>query len=141
MDNKPIVHLLDHTADIGFVVKSPDAVSLFKASAETMMRLIMPYMPKGPIDVMRLDLRADSLEDLFREWLGELLYRHIITQSMFSHYAITSLTGTALSATVHRQRLNEQELAMCTEIKAVTYHGLYVKETDTGFEARVIFDT
>jgi SHS2 domain-containing protein len=45
-----------------------------------------------------------------------------------------------VTAIAHGEKIDPGRHEIKTEIKAVTYHGLYLRQTERGWEAQVIFD-
>ncbi len=88
------------------------------------------------IDVV---LAAETLEDLLVDWLREILFQNQAHGFAFRAVDFEELSRTRLKARLFpRPALSEQEPEL--EIKGVTYHGLSVRETDTGYVARIVFD-
>jgi SHS2 domain-containing protein len=59
---------------------------------------------------------------------------------LFNEFAIDSISTTSVRATARGEKIDPARHVIQTEIKAVTYHGLYVREVENGWEAQVIFD-
>ncbi len=132
--------IIDHTADLGIVVKGADLKGLFVRAAYAMMDL----MVEGDIEekgVRReLTVEAEDLPDLMVRWLGEVLYLFEAEKLVVRDIEITSLSESRLESAltlVHFRRGHHQ---ITREIKAVTYHQISVERKDGGWEARVIFD-
>ncbi len=87
-----------------------------------------------------MHLKAGSVELLLKDWLAEILYVHTTEHIFFTDFRINILLETTLDADANGHRISREDERFFTEIKAVTYHGLEVTETDEGYEARVIFD-
>jgi SHS2 domain-containing protein len=90
---------------------------------------------------MNISVEASSPDLLLREWLAELLYTHIIQKVFITAVTITHFSDTQLSAQIKNIPMTDGMNADATEIKAVTYHGLFIHELEYGFEAQIIFDT
>jgi SHS2 domain-containing protein len=70
--------LIEHTADIGIRVKGKDLKELFKNAASAMFDIIAEKKPQATshrLQATRIIVkqRADNLEELFINWLNELL--------------------------------------------------------------------
>ena len=141
MEMKSIEHL-DHTADLGLKVTAPTVEELFELCANGMFTLILsPEHYSRPKELMDINLQAESRTDLLREWLSELLYFHATRRMIFSKLTVTSLEGNRLEGVAEGFQLSPEQAHLATEVKAVTYHALYLRETEAGFEAQVVFDT
>jgi SHS2 domain-containing protein len=133
---------IDHTADLGIRVRGETLSELFVNAAAAMFHCITGGIPhEAEVRWCEVRIAADSVADLLREWLAELLYRHITAKVVFDAFTISLISETAVHARLRGARMSDETAAAATEIKAVTYHGLYVRRTEEGFEAQVIFDT
>jgi Uncharacterized conserved protein len=78
------------------------------------------------------------------EWLSELNYRHTVDHVLYSAFEGVSIeetdNGLALTATARGEPIAPERHTVYTEIKAITFHGLDVHETDDGWAVQVIFD-
>ncbi len=88
-----------------------------------------------------LTLWLKSVEMLFVKWLDELIFRHETDEIFFKRSNIQNINSNELSAKVYGEPTNFDKHIVYTEIKAVTYHQLYVIQNPNGvWEAQVIFD-
>lgn len=88
----------------------------------------------------RIELNGECLERLLVDWLGELLYLHEVDHLLFKEFRIESVGEQGLKAVAKGEPFREGFHSIKTEIKAVTYHQIQVKQEDGGWRARVIFD-
>jgi protein archease len=133
---------IDHTADVGLKISATTVEELFLAAAEGMFEIILPTEFYSPVTAtMDIRLSAENYDGLIREWLSELLYFHATRKMIFSNMKIWSISANNIEAIAEGFQMQESHFQHATEIKAVTYHALYVHETDDGYEAQVIFDT
>lgn len=131
--------LIEHTADTGVKVKAKDLKSLFKQSALAMFDIVAKRQaPAKSIKEIRIKQSADNLEELFLNWLNELLSLSATKELIFSDFRINKLSDSQLEAVALGRSVKDYEIK--TEIKAATYHQLKVKKTTSGWQAEVIFD-
>ncbi len=132
--------VLEHTADIGIRVKSPSLEGLFKnaglaitdLSAEKQKNL---YPEKHKIIIMQ---KADNAEELFVNWLNELLSVSATEGLIFEDIKINQINEKFVDAiAIGSDRRNYKTNI---EIKAATYHQLKVQKTNSYWQAEVIFD-
>lgn len=154
---------LDHTADVGLVVRADTLAGLFDRAAAGMVALVAGA-EEGPTTVARrpsperdaagsaasggapvetatgpereVALDAPDLEVLLVGWLREMLH---LLQDRGLQYAgarFEALAETRLAAHV---RLASAP-APVMELKGVTYHALVVRREGDGWFARVVFD-
>jgi SHS2 domain-containing protein len=139
MPNKPY-ELIEHTADIGIKVKGKDLKSLFINFARAMFDIIAEksHPEIKQTKKLILKLKADKIDELLVLWLNELLSLSAVKELIFSEYEIIKLEENYLEAQVSGEDAAAYKIN--TEIKAATYHELEVKETNSGWQARLIFD-
>jgi len=133
--------LLNHTADLGMLVRGKDLQELFTAGATALTDLMVKRISDLPPRQVSLTVDGDDLTDAFIRWLGEILYlldgeRLIVTGIS----ALKISPSGHVEATVLAAPFDFEKDEIIHEIKAVTYHQASVKQTDNGWEARVIFD-
>ncbi|PKN03876.1 MAG: hypothetical protein CVU74_09785, partial [Deltaproteobacteria bacterium HGW-Deltaproteobacteria-9] len=93
---------------------------------------------KGRQIIKKVD--GADVEDLFINFLRELLYLFNGTRWVVDHCEMIECRNTRLVATLWVEPYNKKKHSMKTEIKAVTYSGLSVKKFKSGWIAKVIFD-
>ena len=132
--------LIEHTADIGIKVKAKDLKKLFKNAAQAMFEIIAERQHLGAIkqEKTKIEQKADNIEELFINWLNELLSLSATKEIIFSDFKIDRLEEDNLEATVIGGNIKNYKVN--TEIKAATYHQLEIKKVPSGWEAKVIFD-
>ena len=76
--------------------------------------------------------------------LSELNYRHTADRRLFCDFAVDAIAATTegltLTATVRGEPIDPDRHVVHTEIKAITFHGLDVQQTDDGWTVQVIYD-
>lgn len=132
--------ILDHTADIGLIVYGDDLKSLFENAGEAFFRLITDWRRVRNRVERKINLRAESLERLMVDWLSELLYLHEVENLLFKEFKIKSIHEDGLEAMVRGEPFQEGIHVIKTEVKAVTYHQIEVKQKAGQWRARIILD-
>jgi SHS2 domain-containing protein len=131
--------LIEHTADIGIRVKAKDLPGLFKNAAGAMFEIIAEKNRESKKQKkIKLKQQADNLEELFINWLNELLSLSAVKKIIFTDYQIHQLEKNSLEAILIGQEMKDFKIN--TEVKAATYHQLKIEKTDSGWQAEVIFD-
>ena len=132
--------ILDHTADIGVIVYGENLGALFENAGEAFFHLITDLRKvKGRIE-KRIDIRGESLDRLMVDWLNELLYLHDVEGLLFKGFRVESVGKNGLKATAKGEPFQEGVHVIKTEVKAVTYHQIEVRQEKGGWRAQVIFD-
>jgi len=147
MNEKPFEEI-DHTADTGLHVRGTSLEELLTNAALGMFSLLLledigalpAHFQKEPESRHPVHLKAASMELLLKDWLAELLFLHTTERIFFTDFRINTLLDISLDANACGHKISEEDERFFTEIKAVTYHGLKITETDEGYQARVIFD-
>lgn len=128
---------IEHTADWSLHIRARDMEGLLLNSAEGMLELMQLERVGSVIGQTRIEVEAYDREELLVAWLEELLFHIETRQVTFNIEGLTlSGDGKRVEAKVAEYPISRLE----KEIKAVTYHGLEVRETPAGLEATVVFD-
>jgi len=132
--------LIEHTADIGIRVKGKDLKSLFKNSASAMFDIIAERKESSVIKQkkIKIEQKADNLEELLVNWLNELLSLSATKELIFSEFRINKIDKNTLQAVVIGEDIKNYRVN--TEVKAATYHQLKLEEAKGGLQAELIFD-
>ena len=135
---------IDHTGDVGIQVSAPTLPQLFERAALGMFRLLTDLDSVHTSESTQIAVDGRDLEALMVRWLSELNYRHTVDNVLYGTFEVDSIheteDGRVLSATVRGEAIDPDRHTVYTEIKAITFHGLDVHETDGGWAVQVIFD-
>ena len=134
------IEILDHTGDVGIIVRGETLSSIFQMAAQGMFSIICPDAEIRPVREYDFEVEGNNLEELLVNWLAELNYYFNVEYILFVDFDIEKIEDNKLYATARGEKINPNRHSIHTEIKAVTYHKLYLKKTDYGWEAQVIFD-
>jgi len=139
--------VFEHTADLGYRVRGATLEELFLSGAEALYdgafhgaadRIGRRKEALSSSNIQTLTLEAKDLEELFRDWLGELLFFLEAREQMIGEAVFETLSETKLLCLFSSKAPPKN--AERTEIKAVTYHELSAACSPEGWEARVLFD-
>lgn len=131
---------IDHTADVGYRLFAPNLAALFAVAGRALFDAITELESIQSQIEREIVVTADDVEALFVTWLAELNFFCLTRLELYAEFRIAEISPTAVRATVCGEKIDPARHVIQTEIKAVTYHELYVRETPTGWEAQVIFD-
>ncbi len=141
MNCTPLTYqIIDHTADLGIIVKGPDVKSLFIFAAQAMTDLIVKGDIRDRTAIKDVLVEGEDFQDLMVRWLGEILYLFEGENLILNSTEIKSIGPMRLQATLTLASFEPKRHEVQREIKAVTYHQISVNRSDDGWEARVIFD-
>ncbi|MEK6714855.1 MAG: archease [Candidatus Omnitrophota bacterium] len=132
---------LEHTADIGIRLKAKGLNELFKNAAMAMFEIAAERkfeIRNSKFEKIIIKQKAENLEELFINWLNELLSLSSAKELIFTDFKINKLSETALEATAIGENIADYKVN--TEIKAATYHELKIEKIDSEWQVQVIFD-
>jgi SHS2 domain-containing protein len=130
----------DHTADLGLRIRADTLNALFAEAAQALFSVIVTDPATvQPVVRRELSLPPDDREFLLFDWLKQLLYWWDTEHLLFGKFE-ARVTDQGLTATAWGEPLDRQRHQLEHEVKAITYHGLRVDKTDTGWLAEVIVD-
>jgi len=131
---------IEHTADVGVKLYAPTQKGIFRVAAQSLFAIICDLRKVNLNIKKEVNLQALDQESLLVNWLSELNYIFLTEKVIPKKFDIVKLTRNAISAEIRGELLDLSKHEIYTEVKAVTYHGLYIKKVDSGYEAQVIFD-
>jgi len=131
---------IDHTADVGYRLFAPTLAELFVVAGRALFDAITELDSIQPQYARKIAVGAEDVEALLVAWLSELNFFCITEFELYNEFAIEVISATTVRATVRGEKIDPARHVIQTEIKAVTYHELFVREVKDGWEAQVIFD-
>jgi SHS2 domain-containing protein len=126
---------VEHTADWELHVWAPDLTALLDAAAQGMYALSHTKLAADPEEKREFELPFSDRESLLVDFLSELLFFGEDEGVAFDRYQF-ELNGSILKVQASGAPIQEQ----VKEIKAVTYHGLNIRESKLGLEVNIVFD-
>jgi SHS2 domain-containing protein len=127
---------LSHTAEVGMRVRAATRESLFGCAARGLFMIAGVEASSEPVQ-RTITIESIDPQSLLVDWLSELIYLHETTGEVYEAIAIDSWTPTRLTAMLSGGRATEP---VARSIKAVTYYGLRLEQTEDGWLAEVYFD-
>jgi SHS2 domain-containing protein len=138
---KPDFSLLDHTADMGILVRGINLKNLFEEAAKSMMYIMLTQTPGlKATHAVKVSIKGADLPDLMVRWLGEILYLFEGEKTVVTDTFVSAIFPSRLEAKLQTIPFDPAFHEILREIKAVTYHQIEVEEKDDRWEARIIFD-
>lgn len=135
---------IDHTGDIGIRVTAETLPVLYERAAEGTFRVLTDLSAVRPDTEETIHVSGPDREALLVRWLSELNYRHTVDHVVYCDFQIDAIDRESedldLRATIRGEKIDPERHTVYTEIKAITFHGLEVKETEDGWTVQVIFD-
>jgi len=139
---------IEHTADIKIRVYGASLRELFTHALIGMFQSIGPHangckMVDDRLICATLDrpreiqIVSPDRDALLVDFLSEALYMSDVYDEAYLDCTIHELTDTQMKATIHGIGVSGFDVV---EIKAVTYHGLEIKQIDGVWQANIVFD-
>jgi len=132
--------IFEHTADIGVRIKGEDLKDLFKNAglAVFLISARKQYTASKEHPKLNINLQAQDIEELFVNWLNEIISLAAVNSLVFHNIIIKKLQDNCLEAVVIGSDTGNYKIN--TEIKAATHHQLKLEEVEGRWQAEVIFD-
>ncbi|MHB1274387.1 MAG: archease [Candidatus Humimicrobiaceae bacterium] len=140
---------IEHLSDVMIKVYGKTMKELFENAAEGMFSLItnLDDVKKKIEKEIIINIKGKTEpEDFLIAWLEKLLYLCEVDGFIFSYFKITDFKNNcrenSFLALVKGERINLKKHEILLQIKAPTYHGLYIRqENKTGvYNVEIIFD-
>lgn len=132
--------MIDHTADLGMEFYGRSIEDLFISAATGLSNAITDDADVEAAESFDIYVEGMDMEDLLINWLRELLYFHHIRHMIFKEFSIKEFNNFTIRARITGERIDEKKHVIKREIKAATYHDLFVRKKKGLWTARVIFD-
>ncbi len=135
--------IIEHTADIAVEVSAPSLEKLFEYSAYAWLQSVAEINGADNIEDKSIELSSASREVLLVDFLSELNYLLNVKRWLFINVkslAIEENSKYILKAIVAGTNLENADVKLKTEIKAVTFHQMNIEETGKEFKTKIIFD-
>ena len=137
-------NFFDHTADIAVDVEADTLDELFIASAYAWRDSISDDRKSSQSQERSLILSENSLEILLVTFLGELNYLYQSESWMMDSIQYIEIYEEGdvwkLSIKILGGNFNRIDMKLKSEIKAITYHQMEIKEENGKFSTRIVFD-
>jgi SHS2 domain-containing protein len=132
--------ILEHTADVGFRAWGGTVGELFANAARAMMAIATDGDPVWDTDGRVIEVDGEDYPSLLVNWLSELVYLFDSDEFVAGRIEIASIFSTHLKARLSGEARDPARHRWKLIVKAVTYHGLEVKQARGRWEARVFLD-
>lgn len=135
---------LDHTADIAVDIEASTVEELFIGAAFALQETICENNANNSTVEKEIKLSDASMEILLVSFLSELNYLFQSENWMFSSIREIKIRNVDqawnLNAKIGGYKFDRTMMKLKSEIKAVTYHQMEIKEWNGKFSTRIVFD-
>jgi SHS2 domain-containing protein len=130
----------DHTGDIAVDIASPTLEGLFSTAALAFAEAVSDTTNVEPRVTREIRASGDDYAGVLNRFLTELLVIFDEERLLLPYVAVHELDERGIVATAGGEKYDPERHEGRTELKAVTWHALEVKQTAAGWTARVVFD-
>jgi len=130
--------ILPHPADVKLQITASTKEELFQGALAGMASIIDAQLSKKA-QIVKENIEVQSLDfnTLLVDFLSEVLAKIDISHIVFNKLKIKKLTDNSLQTEIEGQKSDY----LGQEIKAVTHHGLEIKQDKSGnYEVTILFD-
>jgi len=130
---------LEHTADIGFIVRSKSLEELIKKTALILSRVMIEEKTVEEKETKTIEIEISDKKLIIIDVLRELLY-FFETENFIWKDVYVSIKDDRVILNLKGEKINSQKHKFKKDVKAVTYHEYYLKNKGNYFETRFILD-
>jgi SHS2 domain-containing protein len=126
----------DHLGELRVMLRAENLSELFAEAGRALGELFLEGSAPPTSDWERCVVRAADRETLLAAWLNELIYLSETRRVVYTEFRVDSVGETEVLASargVPTERVR-------TAVKAATFHELFIREVDGGFEGHVVLD-
>lgn len=136
-DQGPSHEFIDHTSELGLRLHGRDLTSIFRQAVVALAQLLDPASgDQTGHETHDVVVTASDGVSLLVEWLNELIFLAESRCWCPLTADVRRLSSTEIVARVSGAKLDRAPAF----VKAATYHGAHVTQTDDTWSAEVIFD-
>lgn len=128
--------IIEHPSDVGIIAYGENWKETFESAAFGMFSLMAEISEVEIKDSFEIEVKGEEREELFINWLNELIFLEDTKHVLLKDFNIYHLTEKELKAHVIGEHIQQNLHELHRPIKAATYNQLEVKEK----KAKVIFD-
>ncbi|MBK9385614.1 MAG: archease [Planctomycetes bacterium] len=137
---------IEHTADEAYELEGPSYAALLVAAASALCARIGAPGPEAPVSTAEVEVEGLDREDLLVRLAQAVLLRFALEDLLFEApeaLRVEERADGTFSARLRGRfrRVDRGAGSPLTEVKAVTYHDLHVREDESGrWRARLVLD-
>jgi len=128
------------TADLGIRAWGPTLPVLFQEAARGLFSLLIDGGRIASREWVSVQAAGRNPETLLVAWLNELLFLFETRRFAAGAWKVSSLDEHGVVAEVGGEPLDLARHRLVGQVKAATYHELAIRQTATGWDARVVLD-
>ena len=134
--------VIDHTADIGLLIKGKNKEELFTEAARGMFGIVAAKSLRGASATWQsqfeIKVNGATLEELLVAFLNELLYLAEKEKAIFNRFKVE--IKKIKNRFYLQGRIKKNSQVPKREVKAATYHNLKIEKKGNFWQTTIIFD-
>jgi len=132
--------VFEHTADLGLRITADTLQALYEQAATGLFSLMAVNLDQVRPDIQKtLTIEGEDRDYLLFDLLNELLFLFETEHLLFSQFEAV-YENDQLQVLCRGEAVDRDRHDLHHEVKAITYHDLFVRQTDQGWLAEVIVD-
>ena len=136
--------LLEHTADFGLRASGNSWQEAFQEAAKGMFSVMTDLAKIEKKQEFNVSVKAPKIDELFIEWLNELLFLTYTERVLFSDFKIGLFEEKngewQLQGKAFGEKMDEKKHELIRDVKAATYSGLKAEEKSGKFVVQCVLD-
>lgn len=129
-----------HTADLGLRVRADDLETLLAEAGRALFSALVVNLGSiQAVEQVEYRIEGNDYDYLLFDWLNELLYGFHKNRIVLSQFNVR-VDDSGLSGLCQGELMDDTKHSLDHDIKAITYHGLQVVQSDGQWQAEVIVD-
>lgn len=136
--------LFEHKADMGIRGSGKTPEEAFAEAGKAMFSIMVDLKDVKAEKAVEFKVDADTKEQLFIEWLNELLYLKDVEEMLFSDFKLGEIDKKGdnyfIDGFAMGEAIDKERHTLRTEVKAATYSGLKIYEKKGMFFVECIVD-
>jgi SHS2 domain-containing protein len=130
--------ILEHTADVGLRIEGANLEEVFGLAAMGLLDITGTTID-GNGEPIEVEVQADDIDGLLVAWLSELLYLLETRDVLVTGVGVDSVRNGEARGTLEVVPREGREVEG-TDVKAITYHQLEIRQVDGSWRAKVFLD-
>ena len=133
----------EHGADVGVIGYGQTQEQAFANGAKAMFNVMVNIQKVEPKQTVTVECNAQNIEELFVEWLNELIAQFGLQDLVFSEFSVKinkKDDSFQLDGNAKGEPLDKLKHEIKTEVKAATYSNLKIAQADGKWYAQCIVD-
>jgi SHS2 domain-containing protein len=131
----------DLQSDVMFEARGESLDDLLETASRALFSIVCDIDRIDPVQSFEMEVEGDDEKDLIHEYLSRLLTESDIRGLFFSHFEVRSekkLNRLTVRAKVSGEPITPEKGG--TVAKGITYYGLSIEQSSSGYTARIAVD-